>query len=129
MKIEVISSPNAPESVGPFSQAIRAGDFIFWAGQAGLDPQTGRLVDGGIVDQTRQSLRNLDAVLKAAGSSLSRVVKVTVFLHDWKYFGDMNKAFAEFFPDNPPARSTAQGERWPKGSLVTFDAIALRNAN
>ena len=125
MEIEVISSPDAPRSVGPYSQATRAGGFIFCAGQAGFDPKTGRLVEGGIREQTRQVLRNLDAVLKAAGSDLSRVVKVTVFLHDWKYFPEMNEAFAEFFPAEPPSRSTVQGERWPEGSLVAMEAIAL----
>ena len=125
MEIEVISSPDAPRSVGPYSQATRAGGFIFCAGQAGFDPKTGRLVEGGIREQTRQVLRNLDAVLKAAGSDLSRVVKVTVFLHDWKYFAEMNEAFAEFFPAEPPSRSTVQGERWPEGSLVAIEAIAL----
>jgi len=125
VEIEVISSPDAPRSVGPYSQATRAGGFIFCAGQAGFDPKTGRLVEGGIREQTRQVLRNLDVVLKAAGSDLSRVVKVTVFLHDWKYFPEMNEAFAEFFPAEPPSRSTVQGERWPEGSLVAMEAIAL----
>ena len=125
MEIAVISSSNAPQSVGPYSQATRAGDFIFCAGQAAFDPKTGRLVDGGIREQTYQVLRNLGAVLEAAGSNLSRVVKVTVFLHDWKYFKEMNEAYAEFFRDKPPARSTVQGERWPEGSLVAMEAIAL----
>ena len=125
MEIEVISSPDAPQSVGPYSQATRAGNFIFCAGQAGFDPRTGNLVEGGIREQTAQVLRNLSAVLEAAGSSLSRVVKVTVFLHDWKYFNEMNEAFAEFFPEQAPARSTVQGQRWPEGSLVAMEAIAL----
>ena len=125
MEIEVISTPNAPQSVGPYSQATRAGQFIFCAGQAGFEPKTGRLVDGGIREQTCQTLRNLGAILEAAGSNLTRVVKVTVFLHDWKYFKEMNEAFAEYFPKNPPARSTVQGERWPEGSLVAIEAIAL----
>lgn len=125
MKIEVISSPEAPKSVGPYSQATRAGDFIFCAGQAGFDPKSGRIVDGGIGEQTRQVLRNLSAVLEAAGSGLDRVVKVTVFLHDWKYFAEMNETYAEFFPEQPPARSTVQGARWPEGSLVAIEAIAL----
>ena len=125
MDIEVISAANAPKAMGPYSQATRAGGFIFCAGQGGFDPATGRLVEGGIKEQTRQIFRNLGAVLEAAGSDLSRVVKVTVFLDDWKYFKDMNDAYAEFFPINPPARSTVQGERWPEGSLVAIEAIAL----
>ncbi|HKQ48236.1 MAG TPA: Rid family detoxifying hydrolase [Phycisphaerae bacterium] len=125
MEIEVIATPNAPKSVGPYSQATRAGGFIFCAGQGGFDPKSGRLVDGGIREQTRQVLRNIGAILDAGGSSLRRVVKVTVFLHDWKYFGAMNEVFAEFFPEKPPARSTVQGERWPEGSLVAIEAIAL----
>jgi len=125
MEIKAISSPDVPQAVGPYSQAIRAGDFIFCAGQAGFDPKTGRIVDGGIRAQTAQILRNLSAVLEAAGSDLSRVVKVTVFLHDWKYFKEMNETYAEFFGENPPARSTAQGERWPERSLIAIEAIAL----
>jgi len=125
-RIEVISTDKAPRSVGPYSQATRAGGFIFCAGQGAFDPATGQLVEGGIQEQTRQVLRNLRAVLEAAGSGLDRVVKVTVFLSDWKYFKDMNEAYAEFFDtDHPPARSTVQGERWPQGHLVAIEAIAL----
>ena len=98
---------------------------MFCAGQAGFDPKTGSIVDGGIKEQTRRALRNLSATLEAGGSNLGRVVKVTVFLHDWKYFKEMNEAYAEFFGENPPARSTAQGGRWPEGSLVAIEAIAL----
>ncbi len=122
---EVISTDKAPKSVGPYSQAIRAGEFIFCAGQGAFDPATGKLVDGGIKEQTRQVLRNLQAVLEAAGSGLDRAVKLTVFLSDWKYFKEMNEAYAEFFKTNPPARSTIQGERWPEGHLVAIEAIAL----
>ena len=129
MDFEVISSPDAPAAKGPYSQATRAGDFIFCAGHGGFDPKTGALVDGGIRAQTAQVLRNLSAVLEAAGSDLSRVVKVTVFLHDWKYFKEMNEVFAEFFPDKPPARSTVQGSRWPEGALVGMEAIALAKSD
>ena len=125
MDIEVISSPDAPKQLGPYSQAIRAGGFIFCSGQGAIDPNTGGLVEGGIQEQTRQVLRNLAAVLEAAGSNLRRVVKVTVFLHDWKYFKEMNEAFAEFFRENPPARSTIQGTRWPEESLIAIEAVAL----
>lgn len=121
----VVSAEKAPKAVGPYSQAIRAGEFIFCSGQGAFDPTSGRLVEGGIKEQTRQVLRNLQTVLEAAGSGLDRVVKVTVFLTDWKYFKEMNEAYAEFFKDNPPARSTIQGERWPEGHLVAMEAIAL----
>ena len=125
-KFEVISTSKAPKSVGPYSQATRAGGFIFCAGQGAFDPATGQLVEGGIKEQTRQVLRNLRAVLEAGGSGLDRVVKVTVFLSDWKYFKEMNEAYAEFFgTDHPPARSTVQGDRWPDGHLVAMEAIAL----
>lgn len=124
MDFEVISTPNAPQAKGPYAQATRAGDFIFCAGQGGFDPNTGMLVEGGIREQTKQVLRNLSAILEAAGSGLNRVVKVTVFLHDWKDFQGMNEVFAEFFPEKLPARSTVQGQRWPEGSLVAMEAIA-----
>lgn len=124
--VEVISTGKAPKPVGPYSQATRAGGFIFCAGQGSFDPGTGQPLGGGIKEQTRQVLRNLQAVLEAGGSGLDRVVKVTVFLSDWKYFREMNEAYAEFFgTDRPPARSTVQGQRWPEGQLVAMDAIAL----
>lgn len=111
--------------MGPYSQATRAGQFIFCAGQGGVDPRTGALVEGGIREQSRQTIRNLQAVLQAAGSDLSHVVMVTVMLHDWAYFDEMNEVFAEFFGPKPPARSTIRGERWPAGSLVAMNAIAI----
>ena len=125
-RIEVISTGAAPKAVGPYSQATRAGGFIFCAGQGAFDPATGQLVPGGIKEQTRQVLRNLQCILEAGGSALDRVVKVTVFLSDWKYFKEMNEAYAEFFSsDRTPARSTVQGDRWPEGHLVAMEAIAL----
>lgn len=124
--IEVISTTKAPKSVGPYSQATRAGGFVFCAGQAAFDLETGLIVPGGIKVQTRHTLQHLKTILEAGGSGLDRVVKVTVMLHDWKYFKEMNEAYAEFFDtDHPPARSTVQGVRWPEGSLVAIDAIAL----
>jgi 2-iminobutanoate/2-iminopropanoate deaminase len=125
-KVEVISTSRAPLPVGPYSQATRAGGFIFCAGQGAFDPGSGKLVGGGIKDQTRQVLTNLRTILEAGGSGLDRVVKVTVFLSDWRDFKEMNEAYAEFFgTDHPPARSTVQGDRWPEGSLVAMEAIAL----
>jgi 2-iminobutanoate/2-iminopropanoate deaminase len=125
MEIEIISASEAPQAIGPYSHAMRAGQFIFCAGQAGLDPKTGKMVEGGIREQTRQVISNLQAVLEAAGSDLSHVVQVTVMIHDWNYFKEMNEVFAEYFGQKRPARSTVQGERWPKGSLVAMDAIAV----
>ena len=125
-EIEIIATQNAPTSVGPFSQGTRARGFIFCSGQGAFDPATGQLVPGGIKEQTRRVLRNIEGVLTAGGSGLDRVVKVTVFLSDWKYFKEMNEAYAEFFSsDRTPARSTVQGDRWPEGHLVAMEAIAL----
>ncbi len=125
-EIKFIATKNAPASVGPFSQGTRARGFIFCSGQGAFDPATGQLVPGGIKEQTRRVLRNIEAVLKAEGSGLDRVVKVTVFLSDWKYFKEMNEAYAEFFNSGrAPARSTVQGDRWPEGHLVAMEAIAL----
>ena len=125
-EVEIITTKSAAVSIGPFSQGTRARGFIFCSGQGAFDPMTGQLVPGGIKEQTRAVLRNIEAVLKAGGSSLDRVVKVTVFLSDWKYFKEMNEAYAEFFSsDRPPARSTIKGDRWPEGHLVAMDAIAL----
>jgi 2-iminobutanoate/2-iminopropanoate deaminase len=111
--------------MGPYSQATRAGQFIFCAGQGGVDPATGKLVVGGIREQSRQTVRNLQSILEAAGSDLAHVVMVTVLLHDWKYFEGMNEVFAESFGQSPPARSTIRGERWPEGALVAMSAIAV----
>jgi 2-iminobutanoate/2-iminopropanoate deaminase len=129
VKVEIISSPDVPRSMGPYSQATRAGGFIFCAGQGGVDPRTGKLVEGGIRDQTRQAILNLKAILEAAGSDLSHVVMVTVMLHDWTYFEEMNAVFEELFGRNAPARSTIRGERWPEGSLVAMNAIAVSRAD
>ncbi len=127
MERRVIATQNAPQALGPYSQAIRSGEFIFCAGQVGLDPATGKLVDGGVQEQTRRVLQNLSAVLEAAGSSLSRVVKTTVFLVNLDDFKAMNEVYAEFFPSAPPARSTVQVGRLPAGALVEIEAIAILN--
>ena len=122
---QIISTPNAPKAIGPYSQAIRAGDFIFCAGQTGLDPSTMELVAGGVEAQARQVLTNLNHVLEAAGSGFDRVVKTTVFLTDMANFAAMNAIYAEFFPENPPARSTVAVAGLPKGGLVEIEAVAL----
>ena len=124
---EAVATDKAPKAIGPYSQGIKAGDFVFTAGQAGVDPATGKLVEGGIAEQTRQVLKNIQAILETAGSSLDRVVKCGVFLQDMADFQAMNKVYAEFFPPdkNPPARTTVQAARLPLGALVEIDAIAL----
>ncbi len=122
-----MTTDKAPKAIGPYSQAIKAGDFVFTAGQAGVDPSTGKLVAGGIAEQTRQVLQNIQAILEAADSSLDRVVKVGVFLQDMGDFQAMNEVYAEFFPPdkNPPARTTVQAAKLPLGALVEIDTVAL----
>jgi len=123
MKREIVSTDKAPAAVGPYSQAVRVGDLVFTAGQVALDPATGKLVEGGIEEQTRRVLQNLAAVLEAAGSSLDRVVKTTVFLKDMGDFAAMNAVYAEFFPTDPPARSTVEVSALALGALVEIEAI------
>jgi 2-iminobutanoate/2-iminopropanoate deaminase len=123
----VVSTPRAPKAIGPYSQGIQAGDFLFTAGEAGVDPASGKLVEGGVAAQTRQALENIRAILEAAGSSLQRVVKCGVFLADLADFQAMNSVYAEFFPADkgPPARTTVQAAKLPMGALVEIDAVAL----
>jgi len=125
MKREVIATEKAPAAVGPYSQAIRGGDLVFTAGQLAIDPATGKLVEGGIEEQTRQVLRNISAVLEAAGSSLDRVAKTTVFLKDMGDFKAMNQVYGEFFANEPPARSTVEVSDLALRALVEIDAIAV----
>ncbi len=123
--MKIVSTEKAPPAIGPYSQAVIAGDLIFTAGQLGIDPQTGELAEG-IAAQTRQALTNLSAVLEAAGSSLDRVVKATVFLARIEDFAAMNTVYAEFFPLQPPARSTVEVVQLPRAALVEIEVIALR---
>lgn len=125
MERQVIHTDHAPKAIGPYSQAIRVGEFIFCAGQTPIDPATGTLVDGNIEEQTRRVLQNLSQVLKAAGASMTRVVKTTVFLLDMNDFQRMNAVYAEFFPHDPPARSTVQVARLPRDARVEIELIAL----
>lgn len=125
MSKEVIKSDAAPLPIGPYSQAIRAGGLLFLAGQISLDPATGQITAGDIKAQTRRVLQNLAAVLEAAGSSVDRVVKTTVFLKDMNDFGAMNEEYASFFKELPPARSTVQVARLPRDVLVEIECIAL----
>ena len=124
---EVVLTAAAPKAIGPYSQGIKAGDFLFTAGQAGVDPATGKLVEGGIAAQTRQTLRNIQTILEASGTSLQRVVRCGVFLADLADFQAMNAVYAEFFPADkgPPARTTVQAAKLPLGALVEIDAVAL----
>ena len=125
MTRDIVHTDKAPNAIGPYSQAIRTGSMIYTAGQTGLDPVTGELVEGGVEAQTRQVLTNLQHVLEAAGSSLGHVVKTTVFLKDMNDFSKMNPIYAEFFGENPPARSTVAVAGLPKGGLVEIEAVAL----
>lgn len=127
MERRIIHTDNAPKAIGPYSQAIRTGDFVFCAGQIPLDPTTMKLVEGDITVQTRRVLTNLSNVLEAAGSSISRVLKTTVFLADLNDFQAMNAVYAEFFGDQPPARSTIQAGKLPASALVEIEAIAVAN--
>ena len=125
MDKKVIRSEKAPKALGPYSVAIRSGNLVFASGQLGLDPVTGDLVPGEIEAETRQSLTNLSHVLADAGSGLDAVVKTTVFLREIGDFPKMNAVYAEFFPENPPARSTVQVAALPKNGAVEIDLIAL----
>ena len=125
MKREIISTNKAPAAIGPYSQAVHIGDFVFAAGQVAIDPAAGKLIEGDVAAQTRQVLANLSAVLEAAGSSLDRVVKTTVFLKDIGQFKAMNAVYAEFFPVDPQARSTVEVAALPLGALVEIEAIAI----
>ena len=122
---QIITTKSAPEAIGPYSQAVAAGGFVFASGQIPLDPQTGVLVAGDVAEQTEQVLRNLAAVLEAAGTSLDRVVKTTVFLADMNDFAAMNKVYGRHFGVAPPARATVQAARLPRDARVEIEAIAL----
>lgn len=122
---KIISTDKAPKAIGPYSQAVQIENMVFTAGQIGLNPATMEIVDGGIEAQSRQVLTNLKAVLEAADSGLNYVVKTTVFLSDMANFAAMNAIYAEFFPENFPARSTVAAAGLPKGALVEIEAIAL----
>ena len=124
-RAESIRTEQAPQAIGPYSQAIRAGDLLFLSGQVGLDPATGALVEGGLEAETTRALQNLEAVLRAAGAGLDRVVRTTVFLIDLGDFAAMNAIYARAFGDNRPARSTVQVSALPRGARVEIDAIAM----
>ena len=124
-KKQVISTDKAPKAIGPYSAAVSTGCLVFTAGQLGIDPQTGKLVEGGVQAQTRQALNNLKAILEAAGSSLDKVVKTTVFLKDIDEFSLMNEVYGTFFTAEFPARSAFQVGALPLGASVEIEAVAL----
>jgi 2-iminobutanoate/2-iminopropanoate deaminase len=120
-----VQTDRAPQAIGPYSQAVKANGLVFASGQIPIDPATGQVIEGSIAEQTERVLNNLKAVIEAAGSSLERVVKTTVFLADLKDFGEMNEAYGRFFAEVPPARSTVEVSRLPRDARVEIDAIAL----
>jgi 2-iminobutanoate/2-iminopropanoate deaminase len=124
MDKKVITSKKAPQPIGPYSVAIQTGNLVFTSGQLGLDPASGILVAGGVEAETRQVLTNLQKVLEAAGSGLDKALKTIVFLKDMADFPKMNAIYGEFFPENPPARSTVQVAALPKGGAVEIEVIA-----
>jgi 2-iminobutanoate/2-iminopropanoate deaminase len=122
---ERIQTDRAPAAIGPYSQAIRAGGFVFVSGQIPIDPATGDFIAGGIGEQTERVLKNLSAVLEAAGSGLGKVVKTTVFLADMNEFSQMNEVYARFFTEAPPARATVAAAGLPRNARVEIEAVAL----
>jgi 2-iminobutanoate/2-iminopropanoate deaminase len=121
---EAVSTPHAPAAIGPYSQAIRAGNLLFVSGQIPLDPATGSLVTGGVAEQADRVLKNLGAILEAAGASFDRVVKTTVYLADMSEFAAMNEVYGRYFPSPAPARATIQAARLPRDVRVEIDLIA-----
>lgn len=122
---QLVHSAQAPRAIGPYSQGVVAGNMLFTAGQIGINPGTGDIVEGGVVAQTRQVLTNLQHVLTAGGASLEAVLKTTVYLSDMNDFAAMNQVYGEFFAGEPPARSTVAVAALPKGGLVEIEAIAI----
>jgi 2-iminobutanoate/2-iminopropanoate deaminase len=128
MKKRAVETGEAPSPIGPYSQALIAGDYIFASGQTPLNPETGELIDGDIGEQTAQALRNLSMVLEAAGSNLNQVLKTTVYLADMNDFAAMNEAYGRFFTHEPPARTTIQAARLPRDARVEIELVALVGA-
>lgn len=122
---EIIATDRAPQAIGPYSQAVRAGNLIFASGQIPIDPTTGQFVPGGVAEQTEQVLKNLKALFEAAGVGLDQVVKTTVFLADMDDFAAMNEVYGRFFSAAPPARATVQAARLPRDARVEIEAIAV----
>ncbi len=127
MAKEIISTKEAPAAAGPYSQGVRAGPFLFTAGQVPLDPATGKLVEGDIVVQVRRVMENLRAILAAAHMSFADVVKTTVFVKDLNQFSTINQVYAEYFPSNPPSRSTVQAAKLPLDAGLEIEMVAYRD--
>ena len=125
-KLKPVLTDNAPKPIGPYSQAIEAGEMVFVSGQIPLDPKTGALLDGDVQDQTRLVMNNLKAVLLAAGCSMDQVAKTTIFVKDMNDFGKINEVYGEFFGDVAPARATVEVARLPKDVKVEIDCVAVR---
>ena len=123
---QVIRTKKAPAAIGPYSQAIQVGNLVYTSGQIPIDPATGAFVEGGIKEQTRQSLTNVKAILEAAGTNMSHVVKTTVFMADMDDFADMNAVYAEFFTEPYPARSAVAVKTLPKNALVEIEVVAWK---
>lgn len=123
---QVISTKAAPAAIGPYSQAIQVGNFVYTSGQIPIDPATGAFAEGGIKEQTRQSLTNVQAILREAGLDMSNIIKTTVFMADMNDFADMNSVYAEFFAEPYPARSAVAVKTLPKGALVEIEVIAAK---
>jgi 2-iminobutanoate/2-iminopropanoate deaminase len=128
MTKQVVQTSNAPTAIGPYSQGIIANGFIYTAGQLGVVPATGKLIEGDVQAQTRQALENLTAILEAAGTNLGNAVKTTVFLANMDDFAAMNAIYAQYFSSNPPARSTIQVAKLPLAGLVEIEVVALLTA-
>jgi len=122
--LEAVTTPHAPGAIGPYSQAVRAGDFLFLSGQIPLDPATGQIVEGGIAEQTHQVLKNLGAVLNAGNATYANVTKTTVYLQDMADFAAMNDVYATYFSAPAPARATIQAAALPRGVKVEIDVVA-----
>ena len=126
MKRQVVATDAAPKAIGPYSQAVWAGDYLFCAGQIPLDPATGNMVAGGIIEQTTRVLENINGLLRSQGLGFSNVVKTTVFLSDMNNFAAMNEVYGKYFIKDFPARSTVQVARLPKDALVEIEVVACR---
>lgn len=124
--MQAVSTDRAPRTVGPYSQAIDTGAMVFTSGQLPIQPETGKMLEGSIEEQTRQALRNVEEVLKAAGTGLDKVVKVTVFVKDMENFSRINGVYAEFFSSHKPARSLVQAARLPLDGEIEIEAVALK---
>ncbi|MGE0354886.1 MAG: RidA family protein [Gemmatimonadales bacterium] len=126
MPLSSVSTPKAPKAIGPYSQAIIIGDLVFTAGQIALDPASGQMVEGGIREQSERVMKNLEAVLEAAGSDMSRIVRTTVYLTDMEDFAEMNEIYGKALGGHKPARSTVAVSALPRGARVEIDAVATR---